>query len=166
MDQTARITEWLRKAQAAHGKLGEALAGLDATLNEQPTIGQQAKALLDLFVSSWTQKYQGQRYVVTQGGRDMQALKRAIEPLGVDEVRRRLLAYLASPDPFYGNARHPLTLFIASINKFGRDVDTREAFLISAPSDCRHRPACVSDAMHTRRRMDERRAMATPEPPL
>lgn len=144
-------------AVVTHEKLRVQLEEIVAVLNAEPSIGAQAKDLVGWFVQAWGQKYRGQTYVPTWG-KDIASMKRLLKALTTVEIETAITRFLKSPDPFYANARHPLALFVGSVNKFtGNDALDDETFLQAPVVDCRHTPKCKSDQEHTRRRQADLR---------
>lgn len=149
--QIAKLEHAAEQLRAAFAKAAEALEALEAVIYNRETAGQHAKTLLGAFVQAWQGRYRGARYIVS-GARDMAGLKRLIvSGLEVEDVRGRLIRYVASNEPYLIDARHPLALFLANVNKYDAAPADDGGFLSSAPADCRHKPACPSDVAHTKR---------------
>jgi hypothetical protein len=149
--EKAKLDSAVRGLRATWMKWGEQLDALEAMLSEEATPGQQAKHLLDYFATAWHGKYR-QRYVVTNGAAAIAALKKLLKDLTIVEVEKAMTAFLASNDPFYVKARHPLSMFVPAVNKFtvAAPAADRDMFEM-APPDCRHAPKCKTDLECSRR---------------
>jgi hypothetical protein len=96
----------------------EILEEVDRLLKGHAGIGELLKRLYAHFDRVWSVRYSsGQtKYYVWSYAKDASQMKRLIKMLGVEEVERRMIAYLKNDDPFYTKARHSFGLFVASIN--------------------------------------------------
>jgi len=144
----------LKRIAANLAKAGEDLGALEALLNEQATPGQLAKRAIDNFGALWVRRYR-QVHVIANWPAAMAAMKRLLKDMPLDELNARAARYLESRDPFYAEARHPLMMFVSTINKWG--ATPRAELDFSGPSDCQHDPRCLTDAAHTMRRQSELR---------
>ncbi len=108
----------LHGARLTLAKVAEQLDALEAMLDGQPTAAQNTKHAVLTFKQLWDQKYRGQSYVIAWA-KDSAIMKRLLQSLPLLELEDRIERYLQSPDPFYTQARHPLALFSAAVNKLG-----------------------------------------------
>jgi len=92
------------------------------------------------------------------GARDFPLLKRLVLKLGVEELEKRMGAYVVNDDPFFVKTRHQFASFVATVNSHTAIAAPADLELSAAPVGCQHQPACSSDQAHTRRRMAEMRA--------
>lgn len=120
-----KLLQAVKTLRAAHDKLGGLIDTIEALSMEEATPGQIAKGLVGDFIVVWGKRYKGQTYVVTNWPRELGAVKRLLKGMSADELRARLVRYVASDDPFYAGARHPLPMFWAAVNKFGAEVGQR-----------------------------------------
>lgn len=141
----------LVKLEAHQTRGAELLAELRALLEAEPTVGQNAKRILDYFVLNWERKFPTEKYVVN-GAKDMSNLKRVLKTLPVEEVAARVRSYFRTSDRFIVEAKYTLPLFCSNINKLaGTNPST---YVVG----CVHTPRCGSEAQHTRKMLDEQRA--------
>ena len=155
MPITAKTADLLRHIRATQAKFNEQIDALEAELNQEATPGQQAKQALAAFGRLWQARYQA-KYTFNRKV-DPAHLKRLVRELGLDDLKVRITAYLQDADPFIVKNRHPLNLFVSRVNVYApRQVTStllsREDAL---PVGCQHRPPCLSDQDHTRRRLRE-----------
>lgn len=143
--------ELLAIVTAKYEQLGDAIEELAAAVNREPTVGQEAKRVLDYFVVNWERKFPGEKYVVN-GAKDMASLKRLLRTLTADQVAERVRGYFRLTDPFIANSRWSLPLFVASINKI--TTANSSTYVVG----CSHTPRCTSEAQHTRIHLDQQRA--------
>lgn len=117
---TEKVLQAMKLLRAEHAKLGGQIDTIEALLMNEATPGQIAKGLVGDFVIVWGKRYKGQTYVIANWPRELGAVKRLLKELSADELRARMVRYVASEDPFYAGARHPLPMFWAAVNKFGK----------------------------------------------
>jgi hypothetical protein len=150
-----RLEELLEKL----GKQLELAAGthadITALLAEEPTKGQQIKRCFNTWSEVWGTAYRGDKYAFGNNAAIAGGFGRLLKGHAIEEIERRMLAFLQSREKFYVDARHPVEMFIKAFNKFGDTGDTRS--LWSTPIDCDHSPLCVDDVAHTRRKQAELR---------
>lgn len=96
---------------------------VEALLAGELTPGQVAKGLIGDFVIAWGKAYKGQTYHVDNWPAAMAKTKKLLKELSADEIRKRMALFVASRESFYVNARHPLMMFFAAVNKLGGDGD-------------------------------------------
>lgn len=154
MTEQDRLIEAINKARKLHEQLGAALDELEQVANAKPTTGQQAKKLLDLFGALWRKRYPTQRFVVN-GAKDVAMLKRLLGSLPEVDIAIRMDRFFRSTDPFFGEARHTLPLFIGSINKLAAEAPA--GTMPRTVIGCRHDPRCTTPQEHTRKQLDETR---------
>lgn len=169
----AKLDELIKRARASWAKLGEDLDAIEAIGAGEVGPGKQAKTFLKAYALVWN-RHHGIAVpigplvpgdIVKVGGfvidwaKDTMLAKRLLKQVNAQELHDRAARYLASRDPYYTNAKHPLGLFEKSINKWGLTSAAGEDadFLHSAPVDCKHQPPCRSDVAHTTRSMKESR---------
>lgn len=56
---------------------------------------------------------------VFERGRDHKWARDIASDLPMDEIRRRIAAYLSDPNPFYAECKHSWCTFVRNINRFG-----------------------------------------------
>jgi hypothetical protein len=149
----AKTLELLGKLDAHQAKGAELLAELRALIEAEPTIGQNAKRILDYFVEHWKRKFPGEQYVVN-GAKDMASLKRILKTLPVEEVAARVRSYFRQTERFIVEGKYSLPIFCASINKL--TTGNPSTYVVG----CIHTPRCGSEQEHTRKQLDEVRAGA------
>lgn len=154
---TNGLIEKLEKALAANRKAAELLEDALAAAKQEPTHGNAAKDLVSRFVVLWGQRYRGQTYLPTWA-KDIAQMRRLLKSLTIEQIEGRMRAFLADQDTFLSNARHPLGLFVAGINRYSANLPGNgkmeredEGFLMTAPADCAHVPPCRTDVEHTKR---------------
>lgn len=158
----AKLEVLAKALRVTHAKLGEQLDTFEALLAGESTPAQDAKMLVGDFVAAWHAKYRGEHYVV-DWVKDLASMKFLLKSgLTTEEVQGRLGRYLQTQDLYVSQARHPIGLFKANINKFGTTPAHDDGFLRAAVVDCRHAPRCQSDQQHTKRRQDELRHTEPP----
>lgn len=113
-----RIAAVQRRLRELANELLELADEVALASGEAPSAGQEAKRLLDLYVSLWHQRYKGRRYVVHNGGKLINLLKALLRSTKPGDLEGRMARFLDSADPFYVQARHPLEMFCAAVNKF------------------------------------------------
>ena len=130
------------------------LADLRRLATAQPTTASEVRRLFEAFSAGWKRRY-GASYQFT-GARDGAQFKRLLRSSTVVVLEAAIDHYLASDDRFLCENKHPLALFIGTVNRWtvvgdAYDVEGR-------PVGCRHSPTCRTDAEHTRKMIAERRA--------
>ncbi len=82
-------------------------------------IAMLLKRLEAHYDTCWSVRYShGQRsYYVWAYVKDRPQMKRLIKMLGVEEIERRMIAYLKNDDPFFVKARHSFGLFVSTVNQ-------------------------------------------------
>lgn len=88
--------------------------------------------------------------------RDRLYLKRLLAKIEIEDLERRMQAYLADNDPFIVNARHPFGLFGTQVNRYAGLFPVED---VQPSGDCRHTPRCGSEQEHTKRRMADMRSL-------
>lgn len=156
----------LRALQAEHLEKAAACGTeMDALLSGGAGIGEILKRLERHFNQVWSVRYApgGKGGYVWQFAKDVPNLKRLLKTLTVDDIERRMLAYLQNADPFFVKARHSFGLFVSTINQHA-SAEASEELELQAPTvpGCKHAPPCVSDQEHTRRRNAEMRSADAP----
>jgi hypothetical protein len=150
-----RLEELLEKL----GKQLELAAGthadITALLAEEPTKGQQIKRCFNTWSEVWGTAYRGDKYAFGNNAAIAGGFGRLLKGHAIEEIERRMLAFLQSREKFYDDARHPVEMFIKAFNKFGVDDDNRSLF--STPLSCTHKPLCLSAELCTKRYQDELR---------
>jgi hypothetical protein len=159
----AKLEALAKALRVTHAKLGEQLDTFDALLAGESTPAQTAKMLVGAFIAAWNARYRGATYV-PDWVKDLACMKGLLKSgLTADEIQARIPRYLASQDTYVTQARHPLGLFKANINKFsGGERQDDEHFLRAPVVDCQHTPKCSSDQQHTSRKMSELRSSRVP----
>lgn len=146
-----KTDELLRRVKMAHEKTTEAIAALEAHVNQEPSEGQLARIAVEGFCSLWKEVYKSD-YVVGNWRSAIVNMKRLIIAHGTVDTRQRVRAYLASSDPFYKQAKHPLEMFFTAANRFAVAApDKFDDILAAPPADCHHKPRCHTDLQCTRR---------------
>lgn len=138
----------LSKLADVRDEIAELLAG-------RAGIGEHMRDFERHFDALWSAKYAGGRSGAYAWAhtKDKPHVKRLVKQLGCEELKARAVAYFKSTDPFYVNARHTFSVFVASINTHAGLSRERHDFDLSAPVDCRHVPPCRTDVEHTQRKM-------------
>lgn len=137
LERLGRLFVALRENQA---KEYELLEEMQALLNGHAGVGDTLKQLYAAFDVAWCARYspgEQNRYVWVYA-RDTPGLKRLLKSLPVEEIERRMLAYLRNDDPYYVRARHPFPVFLASINSHTAPAARPRP----APWSCEHTPKC------------------------
>lgn len=145
----ATLIALLEAAYQAHDRLGALLDDIKNRVKKEPTAGQEAKKILDWCVKEWEKRWPGEKFVVN-GAEDMAKLKRLLRQLHPREVCVRWRKYLDGGDRFVTEKKHPLGLFVKTVNQYGGGEPRVRG--------CEHAPACTSGAEHTQRQMAEMRA--------
>ena len=109
----------------------EILEEVDRLLKGHAGIGELLKRLYAHFDRVWSVRYSsGQtKYYVWSYAKDASQMKRLIKMLGVEEIERRMIAYLKNDDPFFVRARHSFGLFVSTINSHAESPETATADL-------------------------------------
>lgn len=149
----AMLRTQLDKCDRSLAALLEEVRGLRLMLDGEATPGQEAQGLVKDFAAAWNGKYAGQAYV-PNWAKDVALVKRVLKTLDPAEVRLRIARYLASTDTFYSEARHPIGLFVAAVNKFAQPADSPGLVAVG----CQHDPKCKTDAAHTAKLLKARRS--------
>jgi hypothetical protein len=144
------VRDILAQVTTQYEKLGDLIEELQAAVDREPTVGQEAKRCLDYFVANWERKYPGEKYVVN-GAKDMASLKRLLRTLTPEQIAERVRGYFKLSDPFIANGRWSLPLFVSSINKIS--TSNPSTYVIG----CSHTPRCGSDAQHTQLHLQQQR---------
>lgn len=153
MPTTLQIEQALTQIRSTFEKLGAQIDALTALLAQEPTVGQNAKKILDFYAGKWGLRHEGAKFI-PNGAKDMNLLKRLQKDLEPGEICRRMLRYLASQDKFIVEAKHPIGLFVANVNKYAlTQAEDDASFLRVQVVDCQHTPRCRSDQEHTKRKM-------------
>lgn len=143
-----KLTDIVAVLRPLYLRLGEALDNADAILAGAQTIGQHGEAIVKWYKSVWEREY---RDLFVWGKADVAIVTQLLKAgMPVEEVRRRLAAYLAAREQFYVMSKHSIPVFRVSVNRFARGGEALT--LVSPPRDCRHTPTCVDDDQCTRRR--------------
>lgn len=144
-----QIASAFERISDLYRRLGQEIESLDAMLNAGESDGKMANRLIKRFMVLWQGEYH--EPYVPNWSKDTAQLKRVLRQLEPEEIEGRMRVFLSSKEPFYVSSRHPLPMFVASINKFVVRKDDDVMFLAAPPPDCRHRPQCRTDEEHTRR---------------
>lgn len=119
--------------------------------NDDPHVLER---VMDAFRAHWKRAYGFESSLLLKPLELMQ-LEQQLAALGEARLLTAMAAYFATEDPYVRNAKHPLPLFL-------RDPSKHLAGAAKAgpqrPRGCKHEPACVDDAAHTRRDLADRRA--------
>ena len=118
MPSDPRLVKLLAVQKDLIEKLQAVTQELDDLLGGKAGTADLLKRLEAHFDQVWCVRYatgQHGRYVWAYA-KDRPQMKRLIKTLGVEEIERRMIAYLKNDDSFYVKARHPFGLFVASIN--------------------------------------------------
>jgi len=158
----AKLAKLLAVGKDLHGKLGAVLEEIDEVIGGGAGIASQIKMFEAGFDAVWCERYaRGQtgRYV-WRFSSDVPQIKRLLKMLGLDELKGRVIRYIANDDPFLVRARHPFGLFVSGINSYAGEGQAPAPLELEAeaPIDCRHTPRCSSEQAHTRRRSAEMRS--------
>lgn len=150
----------LERAKKLAAELLAQLDVLDGAIRGEKTPGQNINRLFKSWGELWTARYHS-AYVTTNRAKVAAQCKKLLGSLTVEDIEARMAQYLASNDRFYTQAKHSLDLFLVSINKFsGSGPSDDDGFMAAPPPDCRHTPACKTDAEHTQRRARDLRTDA------
>lgn len=164
MAPAAKVDAAFRAVQAAYDNFGDKLEALEAVINDEKTSGQVARDLVKHFAELWSVRYGRRKYVVSSWPQAIQSIKGVLRDLDLEDVHIRLARFIASNDPFYVAAYHPLSMFVKCVNKFAGASRDDAAFLSPPPIDCiregKHHPPCRTEAQHTQRRGTEARRNA------
>jgi hypothetical protein len=142
--QVTRIVRRMADEWAAFKiKQDAGLAELDNLLSGGIGIGEKLKHIEGEFAAAHASRYRGA--YVFDFKVDRAQMKRLLnEGLSHDEIGRRAWRYVRSDEPGLVRSRHPFLWFVKGINQYAGDDQ--------APHDCRHTPACVTEAECTARR--------------
>jgi len=154
LETLGRLCAALAEHQAKCFEIREEMARV---LGGQAGIGMTLKRLQAWFDAQWTERYAPgsvKGAYVWQWAKDMALMKRLVKTLPVEEIERRMSAYLKSSEPFFAKNRHTFSLFVGSVNQFAEfSKELHEE--LPAPVGCKHLPPCRSDQEHTRRRAED-----------
>jgi hypothetical protein len=92
---------------------------------------------------------------------DPATVKRWLKTMDVLVLKGRITRYFADRDAFLVRHKHPFNLFIKNFNTYAPPAN-QGASVASSPEpvpQCSHVPPCGTDAEHTRRRMEDMRAV-------
>lgn len=158
---TAALVKLLEVATELHTRTGDVIAEMDAILAGKAGMAAKLKAVEEGFDAAWCSRYAPGRskvYVWTYV-RDRPQIKRLLKAMTLEDVVERAGRYVRSEDGFFVRSRHNFGLFVSSINQWApATAGPGELDLEAAPADCKHEPACQTDAEHTRRRTAEMRS--------
>lgn len=143
----AKIVKLIELGHELHQKSAEVLAEIDALIGGKAGIGAEMKQAEAAFSDAWCYRYApgyGKGYEWNFKA-DKPHVKRLVKRHGVEEFKRRALAYMRNDDHYYVRARHPFGLFVHSWNTHVSLAET-----VHRPVGCTHDPACLSDEQHTR----------------
>lgn len=157
MASAAKVDAAFRAVQAAYDNFGEKLEALEAVINDEKTSGQVARDLVKHFAELWKGRYE-RVYVVSSWPAAILAMKGVLRDLEPEDIKVRMVRFIASNEAFYVQAGHPLAMLTKCINKFSGVSRDDASFLATPPVDCQHRPICKSEQQHTQRRSVEARA--------
>jgi len=148
----------LKKLQALMHEQEQQIAACHDTLRQMAAILAGGDPLLDLerfWLDTWRAKY-GAEYVWSHA-KDRASIRRLLKTLAPDTIKARVIAFLASEEPFFTRNRHSFGVFVSAINSL-TSAEPRQVVL-----GCKHDPPCASDVEHTRRRAAE---MVAPDQPF
>lgn len=151
----ARLSVLAEKLREVHAQEHDLIEEMRRLLAGEPGIADLVKRLEAQFDEVWCAKYapgETGRYVWSFQ-RDRANLKRLVKTIGVDEIERRVVGFLANDEPFYVRARHNFAMFVATINAHAAQALTR-----SVTSNCPHMPQCSSTTGCTRKILADLRA--------
>jgi hypothetical protein len=141
----------LNKLRSAFGKLKSHQAAgavlleeIESLLASNATVKDHVKRLFACWAEHWHQQYR-EPYVFA-GARDTAQFKRLLKAIDVDELEARMKHYLGNPDPFFSKNRHPLGIFVSTINAHGKAAPKRS--IVSTRAVCDHEPRCPSTWAH------------------
>jgi molybdopterin converting factor small subunit len=147
-----RLDKIHRELEALTKRNVEVIEELRALLAEEPSETQYANRLLAYFCEQYEKRH-AKKYVVANGAKAVQQLRRLLKQIPPREIAGRMQRFLVSKDPFYVDAKHDLHVFIAAVNKFSSAPLLPEG---AAPArGCKHEPPCVTDEQHTKRSIAE-----------
>jgi hypothetical protein len=149
IERAARLAEKQRELLA---QLHDVTEELRKILAGETATGDLLKRLSRFWCERWATRYLGK--YAWEGAKDTSAAKRLIRDVPIAEIERRIAAFIADPDPFYRDRRHPFTIFAMNINRYAPLLSGDEPSAL----DCRHLPPCRTDAEHTKRSQAELRA--------
>ena len=157
-DKDQAMIAKLVKLVVAQGELLEKFVTLqeelDNVLAGRAGIAEKLHQVELAWLTAWSSRYHSD-YVFNYA-KDRAQWKRLLKTFTAADLQVRILGYIKSDDPFYANKRHPFGLFVAAVNSFTPAPAFSSSFeLGDAVGDCQHKPRCLNDAMHTRRRRDE-----------
>lgn len=157
-----KIRTLIKKLRTLQAQTYELAEEMERLLDTNPTTGDLVRRLFEAWKVSWGGRYPGDQYAFA-GAKDATNFKRLLKTFPPEEIERRMHAYLGDGDPFYTKGRHPLGLFVASINKHGT-AQAAPDLELSAPTipGCRHVPRCTSDQTHTKRTQADIRGETQP----
>jgi hypothetical protein len=141
------LLQQLRQQQAKTYEITEQILKL---AGGGPGTPNQTKAALARFGELWSARYRGEKYAFTWA-KDGGQVKRLLKTFAFEDLTARMARYLENTDPFVTSRRHPLQIFIATVNTYGR-AQAREPIV-----GCQHQPPCGTETEHTARRMAEMR---------
>lgn len=153
--------EMIRKLLEVQRVLVEKLAAVSQELETLASggagIGAQMKQATATWERLWCSRYAPGKAIgyVWVGTRDFPLMKRLLQGLGLEELEKRMGAFLASDEAFFVKRRHEFGSFVSTVNS--HTAIAAPVLELTPPSDCRHRPRCASDQEHTKRRAAEMR---------
>lgn len=113
-DRLVKLVEAFRVHQA---KGYELIEEMQALIAEEATTGQLAKRALATFGKFWSERYSAK--FVPSFARDMASLKRILKTVKLEDLERRMAAYLKDNERFVCSTTHSLPLFVANVNNYG-----------------------------------------------
>ncbi len=140
------------------GKMEQLLDEMDALLGGKAGIGETLRQMEAAFDAAWST-----RYAANESGRyiwnfvqDRAQMKRMIREVGIEDLPRRFVAFIADEDAYLAKHRHQFGLFVRNVNAYARS--NGHAFeLAPEATGCTHTPKCQSEQLCTKRGMKEMR---------
>lgn len=139
LDKLRSILHTLRVHQAAGAAL---IIEAEAILAGNATTNDHVKRLFSCWAELWTAAYH-EPYVFA-GAASAAQFRRLLKTIGVEELEARMRRYLENPDAFFVKNRHPLGVFVATINTHGATRKPSRPALDA----CAHEPQCPSPWAH------------------
>lgn len=109
--------------------------------------------VLALYDELWRSLYGSKDHYQFNRRSDPAHVKRFLKTMDALAVKARVTNYFLDRDQFLVCNKHPFSLFVTRVNKYGAASTPKLPAL--RPAHCRHEPACSSDTQHTQREMRE-----------
>ncbi len=127
-------------------KLNAVTLEIETILGGGASTGDLLKRLYLHYDTVWAVRYahgETGKYIWTHP-RDAAQMKRLVKMLGVEEIERRVIAYMRNDDPYFVKSRHSFGAFVVSINQHAAAAESPEKAAAESELD--------ADVAATRRR--------------